>query len=243
MATRSIDDHDYTRSSRRHSSHDSAKLKRWLWYAALGLLAFVVFTSTWNYVVVPYNNYYERRVARLHAAKKALTDPEGICAKADKAGLREQLGEFNNCLIANVTASKDPRQEAFNDIIQYLQVCAGGECLKITMTVFSYMNWIVWGTALLSLLLCGGLATTLFVMFYRSFQQGYALPLHGCPVQHAASMQQYAHKQPYETAAAARGHDHQYGYPPSIDDAHQQKVNIGNILNNLVGSTGHVKQH
>jgi hypothetical protein len=204
----------------------SRKLKRYALYAACLVALWLAFNMTYNSMYKPYMKFWDDRIDLVEQSREYLTNPDGLCAQASKSKLRVKIPEYDQCRVAERRLRSSPALDAFTDLMEYLQFCAGGECMVFSVNVFSYIGWLFWGFVLVGALIVLAVGATVASICYRNLQAGYALPLHADPVQYAAG----------KRAPSGVNHHGQFDYPPP---AH---IDLGALARTLAGNQQHTKQ-
>lgn len=234
-ASRSCDhDYAYYTPPAQRNSGVTRRLTRYALYAACIVGVWLVFNAGYNSMYKPYMRFWEDRIDLVEQSREYLTNPAGLCAQASKSELRVKIPEYDQCRVAERRLRSSPALDAFTDLMEYLQFCAGGECMVFSVNVFSYIGWLFWGFILMGALIVLAVGATIASMCYRNLQAGYALPLHADPVQYAAG------KRAQHPRAPAP--HQQFDYPPQTS-----KIDVGALarhigINTNQFSSEHVKQ-
>jgi len=224
MNSRSSDHHYYYNAERRAGS---SSVRRFVVYGACLLAVWFTFNGVYNSIYKPYMKFWDDRTDLVEQSREYLTNPDGLCAQASKSQLRVKIPEYDQCRIAERRLRSSPPMDAFTDLMEYLQFCAGGQCMVFSVNLFGYIGWLFWGFVLVSALLVLAFGAAVASVCYRNLQANYVLPLTGGPVQQAAMYGAKPHDNRQFVAAQP------VAYPP------QHSYDLNSLVSKLSASNCH----
>lgn len=181
-------------TAQHYTAKENNDISKWLRYCVIGLLVlfagnFLV-TRAYTGVLKPYNEFLAKRRYEQEQSRVYLNDENGFCVGIEKANLRLQIPMYDKCREAKLALESSPEMDALTDYLQWIQICAPGQCFVWSMNIFSSLALFMWGAGLAVVLLGIAMCAGCTMLYWKSMQVRNSLPTTYDPIQHAAMFKQ-----------------------------------------------------